>query len=346
MDINDLISVVTVYRLQNFSEAAYQLSYTTSAISKQIRRVENELGFPIFNRGDKVRQVTLTEEGYTVITFIQEIVEKHSDLMFLSVSLSPNGENSMLRVGYPYLVGTFGEVDILSDYTADSPNVNIQYTRATGGTLIQQVADNKLDCAFIFLVGEFNPRKYCVKYNLKGIDMTLCSVLQGMYVGLPADDPLTEREEICMADIIDRTVAFWNNSNVTEISKGDYAGDLVPTYRSMRYYLKYCESKKITPKVKFFNTMSHNVFQLTAAGKVVIPVMRIGYTYEGVKFVRVSDWENTGYLFFIANHNSNSNALRKLRLTVNDYAAKHVPGHKPDAQEDAGSQNAASPQIG
>lgn len=326
MDLNDLHTVVTVQQSQSFSEAAFQLSYSASAISKHVRRVENELGFPIFARGDKSRQTTLTPQGEAVMPLIQELNAKYAELAALSNTLKSSGESGTLRVGYPYLFGTFGEVDIMSGFSADNPNVVIQYTRASGGMLVQGIMENRLDCAFLYIVGDFDPARFCAKHNLTSLDMTLCNAIGGMYVGISSKDPLAQKDELLLSELIDRPFAFWRNQGPPEKELDDMQAELLPSYRSMYTYQQYCKKHGCTPKPVMFNTMSHDVFQSAAAGRVVIPVMRIGYTYEGVKFVKVSDWENTGYLFFVSKH-STGPLLQKLKQEVDAYAATKLSEH-------------------
>ena len=330
MEINDLISVVAVYRCQSFSGAALLLSYTTSAVSKHVRRVEEELGFSIFNRGEKSRSTTLTSEGQDVIPMIQEIVAKHAELMRLSATLSNGSEHATLRVGYPYLVGTFGEIDIMADYSARNPKINVLYTRGYGRDLIKQVADGVLDCTFLFVVGDFSPQDFCAKYNLLGMDFCLCNKLSGMYVGLSESDPLAKRDVISMTDFIHRPVAFWNNYSEPDEGNELSVDELFSSQRAMHSYLKYCEAHGVEPNVRFFNTMSHNVFQQAAASDLIIPVMRIGYTYANIRFVRVSDWENTGLLFFVTRQGNHSRALERLKTIVQSFAEDHLSDELQD----------------
>ena len=42
--------LLTVYRLRSFAAAAVELSLTASAVSKQIRSLESDLGRPLFIR--------------------------------------------------------------------------------------------------------------------------------------------------------------------------------------------------------------------------------------------------------------------------------------------------------
>ena len=116
MDLNDLRSVVAVHRFQSFSEAAVQLDYTTSAVSKHVQRVEKERNLTLFRRGDKAKPAALTDEGAAVIGLIQRIVDNHTALLTLADSLRDSADLHPLRVGYPPLIGTFGETEILNAY--------------------------------------------------------------------------------------------------------------------------------------------------------------------------------------------------------------------------------------
>jgi LysR family transcriptional regulator, glycine cleavage system transcriptional activator len=57
-------------RLSSFSEAASELSVTPSAISHQIRKLENELGTPLFRRS--TRMITLTDAGETYLHTVKQ----------------------------------------------------------------------------------------------------------------------------------------------------------------------------------------------------------------------------------------------------------------------------------
>ena len=58
----------TVADTQNFSRAAEQLFLTPSALSKSIRSLEAELGFPLFEK--RGRNSVLTEYGKTFLNYV------------------------------------------------------------------------------------------------------------------------------------------------------------------------------------------------------------------------------------------------------------------------------------
>lgn len=71
MDIKNLTTFVQVAELGSFSRAAQQLGYSQPTISVQIRQLEQELGFRLFDRiGHAVR---LTDKGRDALLYAQQV---------------------------------------------------------------------------------------------------------------------------------------------------------------------------------------------------------------------------------------------------------------------------------
>lgn len=68
LPLGNLRAFEAVARLLNFSEAAEELHVTQSAISRQIKSLEDELGAPLFNRG--TRHVELTNSGVMLLRVV------------------------------------------------------------------------------------------------------------------------------------------------------------------------------------------------------------------------------------------------------------------------------------
>ena len=62
LSLGNLRAFEAVARLLNFSEAADELHLTQSAVSRQIKVLEDELGSPLFLRG--TRHVDVTPDGH------------------------------------------------------------------------------------------------------------------------------------------------------------------------------------------------------------------------------------------------------------------------------------------
>ena len=69
--------VYTVYRLKSFSAAAQELFISQPALSRAIKKIEAELGAPIFNR--KTIPVSLTDEGKIYIDTIEKVLQLEHD---------------------------------------------------------------------------------------------------------------------------------------------------------------------------------------------------------------------------------------------------------------------------
>jgi len=65
LSVGNLRAFEAVARRLNFSEAADELHLTQSAVSRQIKGLEDELGSPLFSRG--TRHVELTSDGSTLL---------------------------------------------------------------------------------------------------------------------------------------------------------------------------------------------------------------------------------------------------------------------------------------
>ena len=69
LSLGNLRAFEAVARRLNFSEVAGELHVTQSAISRQIKTLEDELGAPLFVRG--TRQVQITPDGQTLLRAVQ-----------------------------------------------------------------------------------------------------------------------------------------------------------------------------------------------------------------------------------------------------------------------------------
>jgi LysR family transcriptional regulator, glycine cleavage system transcriptional activator len=125
----------------SFKMAADELCLTTSAISHQIKALENYLGLRLFYR--KTRGVVLTEEGATFLTAITGIldrmatetarVSKREDRGPLSVRATPGFVRwlvprlSRFHEAYPAIELELSASMVLADFAGDDVDINIRW---------------------------------------------------------------------------------------------------------------------------------------------------------------------------------------------------------------------------
>jgi DNA-binding transcriptional LysR family regulator len=73
MDLDVLRTFVTAQEFGGFNRAAEQVGRTQSAVSQQIRRLEEQLGQPLYRKNG--RGLALTEAGDVMLRYARKILE-------------------------------------------------------------------------------------------------------------------------------------------------------------------------------------------------------------------------------------------------------------------------------
>jgi len=89
MELRNLTTFMKVAELQNFSQAAEDLGYSQSAVTVQIRQLENELGVRLFDRIGK--NIVITQYGREFMTYASDV------LAAAARAVSFASENSTLK---------------------------------------------------------------------------------------------------------------------------------------------------------------------------------------------------------------------------------------------------------
>ena len=100
IDLRHMRSFLAIAEERNFSRAAFRSHISQSALSKQIRTVETELGSKVFDR--QTRQVVLTKAGRV---FKHEVIQtlEHSHRAISLVRAIVKAEEEPIRVGISML---------------------------------------------------------------------------------------------------------------------------------------------------------------------------------------------------------------------------------------------------
>jgi len=103
MEINYLKEFVILSQTGNFLEAADVLYSSQSALSKHIKRMEKELGVPLFDR--TTRKVSISKYGQLLLPYAKQIVELQEKYTTVIISNLEN-DRETLTIGsiVPYMV--------------------------------------------------------------------------------------------------------------------------------------------------------------------------------------------------------------------------------------------------
>src|SRR5262245_34426830 len=96
MELRHVRYFVAVAEEENVSRAALKLNVSQPALSRQIRDLEDELGFPLLERSAK--SVRLTEAGRTFLIEARAVLQRAEDAVKAARAVATGGGD--LHVGY------------------------------------------------------------------------------------------------------------------------------------------------------------------------------------------------------------------------------------------------------
>ncbi len=187
MELKNLEAFLLLARSLNFTRSAEQMFLSQSAFSRQIIRLEEELGCQLFNRTK--RNVELTTFGKNFLEHAEKIVAEYNKCIY-HLSCAGNDEGH-LRLGL--LNDLIDDIfpKIIRSFIKDNPEIAITYTDNGMSGLINNVLRDEIDCA------------YTLSYDTdKLAEISSFSVwAQPLYVALSASHPLSKKGSLCMADL-------------------------------------------------------------------------------------------------------------------------------------------------
>jgi len=144
MDIRQLMTFRTIADTGSFTQAATLLGYTQSAVSNQMKHLEQELTAPLFIY--EHRQLTLTATGKRLLPLTENLLTDYQAIQHLA-SDSPIA--GTLRIAAPESLTIYKLPPILAAFRQAFPAVQLQITNATCRVNRQQLTTGETDLAFM-----------------------------------------------------------------------------------------------------------------------------------------------------------------------------------------------------
>ncbi len=129
----------------NITAAAQKLHTSQPGVSKQIKLLEDELGFQIFVR--EGRNLTrITPAGQQVIERALRILQEAQSIQDLSTELRDEGRGS-LSIGTTHTQARYVLPDVIREFRGRYPNVRLNLHQGTSEQIAEMVAHDRIDCA-------------------------------------------------------------------------------------------------------------------------------------------------------------------------------------------------------
>jgi LysR family cys regulon transcriptional activator len=129
----------------NITAAAQKLHTSQPGVSKQIKLLEDELGFQIFVR--EGRNLTrITPAGQQVIDRALKILQEAQSIRDLSTELRDEGRGS-LSLGTTHTQARYVLPDVIREFRGAYPQVRLNLHQGTSEQIAEMVAQDRIDCA-------------------------------------------------------------------------------------------------------------------------------------------------------------------------------------------------------
>ncbi len=144
MEIRNMETFIRVAELGSVTRAAEEMGFVQSTVSMQIRQMEAELGYPLFDRIGK--RVSLTALGEEFLSNAYEII----NIMDRATSEKASSEmRGTLRIGVLESLLFSNLLEILPQFKEKFPKVDLRLKMGQMGELIQQLKQNQLDLVYL-----------------------------------------------------------------------------------------------------------------------------------------------------------------------------------------------------
>lgn len=203
MDLRQLEMFQAIVETGSFTKAGEKLYVSQSAISRQIKLLEEELGDQLFKRIHK--RVYLTPTGEVVLQYCHKVFR---ELRQLAAEIS---DLTQLRRGTLHLAGgmsvcTYLFPPLLKRYQDLYPNIELSIATGFVEEILRMLRANEVDLALLTL-----------PYDEPGLEV-VPALAEEMVLVMNPEHPLASKQEISFADLTPYTfIHFEKGSNTRRL---------------------------------------------------------------------------------------------------------------------------------
>ena len=145
LDLAVLRTLLAAVESGSFAAAARRVGRSESAVSLQLKRLEEQIGEPVFVRTG--RQMTLTGAGVRLVDYARRLLDLNDE------ALSAAAENSIegtVKLGVPHDVAETWLPAVIAGFRRSHPSATLKVIEGRSAVLLSQLADRQIDLAVVF----------------------------------------------------------------------------------------------------------------------------------------------------------------------------------------------------
>ena len=255
MEIQQLYYYMELCKQKNFTEAGYACNMTQGALSKQIRKLENELGITLIRRN--TRKFELSKEGEIFLSYAKKMTGTHEEM------LKNVQKNQEIKIGCMPVLAPYHFARLVADFRKEYPDIKLVIDERIASE-IQENSDR-----YDFLILRENMMEDQKKFRFSPLyDDKLCAVLYEKH-------PLYGRDRLQLKELKDDVFIF------PERGSGSY-----------EVFYKSCEKAGFEPKIAFEFPQANTIMSFVSEGVGVTITFSTVYREAkcaGVKMIPLED---------------------------------------------------------
>ena len=313
LNFEEVETIVTVSKSNSFNEAAYLLNYAPSTISKAVLSVEKEVGFTLFVRGNRANAASLTKEGEALMPSFIRINESIQQLK-KDLAAMQHENKDLLKIGSTTNLGFRSRDEILADFMLRYPDIRLEQAKSDFATLLHMLYAGSV--SGVFLYAQDGSKNMEVLQSVIGdpkLEAVKIQTDRDMYLAISEKDPLAKQDEAPFSSFRDYTLLIHPDNNV--LANADI---LTP-------FQRLSESSGFPLRTVALDPRDPSTFYMATKIKLAIPVHPLSFSYQGIKLVRVSDWNCHSTSYFLTRRASSGRPLNCLLKCIQDYVEANNP---------------------
>lgn len=255
MEIQQLYYYMELCKQKNFTEAGYACNMTQGALSKQIRKLENELGITLIRRN--TRKFELSKEGEIFLSYAKKMTGTYEEM------LKNVQKNQEIKIGCMPVLAPYHFARLVADFRKEYPDIKLVIDERIASE-IQENSDR-----YDFLILRENMMEDQKKFRFSPLyDDELCAVLYEKH-------PLYGRDRLQLKELKDDVFIF------PERGSGSY-----------EVFYKSCEKAGFEPKIAFEFPQANTIMSFVSEGVGVTITFSTVYREAkcaGVKMIPLED---------------------------------------------------------
>lgn len=152
LDPDVLRSFVAIAETGSFTAAAARIFRTPSAVSMQIKRLEEQLGVSVFLRD--ARNVSLTHDGEVLLGYARRLIALNREAISRFVTSDVTG---VVRIGSPSDYGEAVLPGVLKLFAKSHPSVVVDVVIDESSSLVKRFASGHIDIALVSCITHQTP---------------------------------------------------------------------------------------------------------------------------------------------------------------------------------------------